>query len=398
MNDVKLLEGVKILDLSRQLAGPFATMTMADMGAEIIKVEPKTGDDSRAWGPFVGDESCYFWCCNRGKRSIVVDLKSEEGKNIIKKLAKECDILIENFREGVMERLQLDYNVMKEVNPKLVYAHITGYGETGPDAKRPAVDIAIQATTGLMSITGYPDQEPVRIGISLADLATGIFGVSAIEAAYIHALKTGKGQKVSLSLMESMVSFLTYHAQGYISTGAIPGKYGSGIQNIEPYRVMRTVDGGVAIGVGNDTNFGRLCEVMGKPELITDERFVRNKDRWVNRSELIPIIEEFFADCKTEEIERIMVEKGIPCGALKNVGQVIESPQVEAMGMIVPVPHPKVPDLKMVRGPFVFSDASNCSQVPPPMLGQHTDEVLRELGYSEAEISSYHESKIVFGQ
>ncbi len=387
MKETKLLAGMKVLDLSRQLAGPFATMTMADLGAEVIKVETASGDDSRYWGPFMEEESCYYWSCNRGKKSIVVDLKSSEGKEIIKRLARESDVLIENFREGVMTRLGLDYEVMREINPKLVYCHITGFGETGPDARRPAVDIAIQAATGLMSITGYPDQDPVRIGLSLADLATGTFGIVGILSAYINAMKTGKGQKVSLSLMETMVSYLVYHAQGYLSKGIIPQKYGSGIQNIEPYRAVRTKNGYIALGVGNDTNFGRLCGVMGRPELAADPRFLHNADRWANRDALLEIIGEFFARQDNDEIERIMIEKGIPCGAVKNVGEVLESEQVKAMGLVVDVPHPTRGSIPMVRAPLNFSGAGNCSESWPPFLAQDTAAVLARLGYSEAQIA-----------
>ena len=386
MSKEKLLEGIKVLDLSRQLAGPFATMTMADLGAEVIKVESVTGDDSRYWGPFVENESCYYWSCNRGKKSIVVDLKCAEGKEIIKKLAQKCDILIENFREGVMERLGLDYDVIKEINPRMIYCHITGYGEYGPDAKRPAVDIAIQATTGLMSITGYPEEPPVRIGISLADLATGIFSIVGIQAAYIRALKTGKGQKISLSLMETMVSFLAYHAQGYLSKGIIPQKYGSGIQNIEPYRAVKTKNGYIAIGVGNDTNFKRLCEIMNMPELSTDDRFLHNADRWENREGLLEIVSSFFAQQDNDEIERKMVEKGIPCGVVKNVGEVLESEQVKSMGLVVTIDHPKAGNIPMIRTPLNFSNAENYSKQHPPFLSQHTREVLCQLGYSEYEI------------
>lgn len=394
MNNV--LEGVKILDLSRQLAGPFATMTMGDLGAEIIKVEPPVkGDDSRAWGPFVNGESCYYWSCNRAKKSIVVDLKTNEGKEIIKKLAAEADIMIENFRVGVMERLGLDYEVMKEVNPKLIYCHITGYGEKGPDANRPAVDIAIQANTGLMSITGYPDQEPVKIGVSLCDLATGLFGTTGILAAYINRLKTGKGQKVSVSLMESMISWLVYHGIGYLAVGAIPGKYGSGMANIEPYRAVKTKNGYVTLGVGNDTNFGRLCDVMGMPELAKDPRFAKNVDRYKNRKELIEIIEKFFAECDNKEIEEKMVAKGIPCGAIYNIGEALENEQVKAMGMIVNVPHPYMQDLRMIRTPINFSEANNISMQYPPRLGEHTKEVLKGLGYSEEKIDRLVDEKIV---
>jgi crotonobetainyl-CoA:carnitine CoA-transferase CaiB-like acyl-CoA transferase len=393
----KLLEGVRVLDLSRQLAGPFATMTMADLGAEVIKIEPDKGDDSRYWGPFVDGESCYFWSCNRGKRSIVIDMKTAEGQSVVRKLSVHSDILIENFREGVMQRLGLDYESLRGSNPKLVYCHITGYGEKGPDAHRPAVDIAVQATTGLMSVTGYKDQAPVRVGMSIADLATGALGVAGILAAYINADRTGHGQKVSLSLMETMVSFLTYHAQGYLSTGAVPEKYGSGIQNIEPYRVVRTQNGYIALGVGNDVNFRRLSELIGKPELAVDPRFVRNEDRWANRGKLIPIIEEFFAGCDTDEIERALAEKEIPSGAVRNVGEVLESEQVSAMGMIVNVPRPGKPALRMVRAPMVFSAADNCAELAPPLLGADTESILAEAGYSVDEIAQMRERRVISG-
>ncbi|MDR1321055.1 MAG: CoA transferase [Gracilibacteraceae bacterium] len=395
MAEKHLLAGIKVLDLSRQLAGPFATMTMADLGAEIIKVEPAGGDDSRYWGPFVDGESCYFWSCNRGKKSIAVDLKTPAGKVIIKKLVKECDVLIENYREGVMSRLELDYDVLKEINPRLIYCHITGYGEKGPDAKRSAVDVAIQATTGLMSVTGYPDQDPVRIGVSLADLATGTFSVVGILSAYINALRTGRGQKISVSLMETMISYLVYHAQGYLSTGVIPGKHGSGIQNIEPYRAFKTRNGYITLGVGNDTNFRRLCEVIGMPEMAKDPRYLHNSDRWNNRKELNGAISDYLARQDNEEVEKRLAANDVPCGAVKNIGEVMESEQVKEMGVVVSIPHPKLGNIRMVRAPLNFSDGANYSLRHPPLLAEHTAQIMGELGYSPAEIDRLAKDMVI---
>jgi len=391
-----VLEGVKVLDLSRQLAGPFAAMTMADMGAEIIKVEPPgKGDDSRSWGPFEAGESCYFFSANRGKKSIVVDMKSERGKEIIRKLAAESDIVIENFRTGVMERLGLDYPKLKEVNPNVIYCHITGFGEDGPDANRAGVDIALQAFTGIMSITGYPDQPPVKVGLSLCDIATGMFALIGILGAYIARKETGRGQKVSVSLMESMVSWLSYHGVGYLVKGEIPEKHGSGMANIEPYRAFQTKDGYIVIGVGNDKNWARLSEVIGRPELANDERFRTNPARMANKTELLDLLNHFFITQGTKEMEAVINKQGIPCSAVKNIAEVLADPQVAARGMVVPLPHPDVPQLQVLRTPISFTDGTNMTNMYPPRLGEHTGEVLKLLGYSENEISQLAADKVI---
>lgn len=391
-----VLEGLKILDLSRQLAGPFATMTMADMGAEVIKVEPPgKGDDSRSWGPFAAGESCYFFSANRGKKSIVVDLKTEKGKEIIKKIAAESDVVIENFRTGVMERLGLDYSVLKKVNPGIIYCHITGFGEDGPDANRAGVDIALQAFTGIMSLTGYPNQPPVRVGLSLCDIATGMFAVIGILGAYNAKKETGKGQKVSVSLMESMISWLSYHGVGYLVKGEIPGKYGSGMANIEPYRAFKTKDGYVVIGVGNDRNWARLCNVLGRPELANDERFRTNPARMENKEELLAMLNEFFETKGTKEMETAINEQGIPCSAVKNIAEVLADPQVKARKMVADLPHPDVPELKVLRTPISFTDGTNMTDIYPPRLGEHSVEVLEKLSYSAEEINNLIEEKVI---
>jgi len=392
-----VLEGIKVLDLTRQLAGPYCTMTMADMGAEIIKVEPPgKGDDSRSWGPFAEGESCYYLSINRGKRSIVLDLKSEKGKEILLKLVGQSDVLIENFRTGVMDRLGLGYEKLTQLNPRLIYCHITGFGEDGPAAARAGLDVTMQAYSGLMSVTGYPDQPPVRVGVSLCDIATGMFALIGILGAYQTRSITNKGQKVSVSLLESMVSWLSYHAAGYLVKGEIPGKFGSGIANIEPYRAFKTKDGYLVVGVGNERSWGHLCEVLGRPELAQDPRFKSNRDRMDNKEELLSILNDFFADKQTSEIEDAIQKKGIPCSSVKNVAEVLADAQVTARKMVMPLPHPDVPDLKLIRTPITFSDSTNMSTLHPPRLGEHTLEVLKELGYTEPEVSGILSEKTAY--
>lgn len=378
------LKGIKVLDLSRQLAGPFCTMTLADMGAEVIKVEDHgKGDDSRSWGPFTDGESCYFMSANRGKRSIVVDMKSEKGREIIKTLAAQSDVIIENFRTGVTERLGIDYSVLSKINPGIVYCHITGFGEDGPDANRAGVDNAIQAYTGLISITGYEGMEPVRIGVSLCDLATGVFALSGILSALYARKETGCGQKVSCSLIESMVSWLSYHAVGYLSEGKIPGKWGSGMENIEPYRAFKTKDGYVMVGVGNDTNWRRLCEVMENTELSKDERFSTNPKRMENKELLLSILNEYFLQQENKIIEAKIVEKGIPCSAVKNIAETLSSPQVVHRKMVMDMEHPRIKGLKLLRTPIDFSEGTNYTPKHPPLHGEDTIDVLKEMGYTE---------------
>lgn len=390
------LDGVKILDLSRLLAGPYATMCLADMGATVYKVEsPAKGDDSRAWGPFKNGESCYFMSANRGKKSIAVDMKKPQGREIVLRMAKECDVVIENFRSGVMERLGLGYETLKEENPGIIYCQITGFGQDGPEANRGGVDLAMQAASGLMSLTGYEGMPPVRLGVSLCDLATGMFGTIGILAALHEREKTGVGQKINCSLMESMVSFLSYHAVGYMNTGEIPKKYGSGLPNIEPYRAFAAKDGEFVIGVGNDTNFRKVCNVIGKPELADDPRFSTNPQRVANRDALTEVLSASFARESRDDIVGRIVAAGVPCSEIKNVAEVCADEQMNFRKMFPTLSHPKVPELKLIRTPIEFSNGTNFSQKAPPLLGEDTREVLGEFGYTDSQIDALLAEKVI---
>ena len=390
------LDGVKILDLSRLLAGPYATMCVADLGATVYKGQPPAkGPDPRAWGPFKNGESCYFMSANRGKKSIAVDMKKPQGREIVLRMAKECDVVIENFRSGVMERLGLGYETLKEENPGIIYCQITGFGQDGPEANRGGVDLAMQAASGLMCLTGYEGMPPVRLGVSLCDLATGMFGTIGILAALHEREKTGVGQKINCSLMESMVSFLSYHAVGYMNTGEIPKKYGSGLPNIEPYRAFAAKDGEFVIGVGNGTNFRKVCNVIGKPELADDPRFSTNPQRVANRDALTEVLSASFARESRDDIVGRIVAAGVPCSEIKNVAEVCADEQMNFRKMFPTLSHPKVPELKLIRTPIEFSNGTNFSQKAPPLLGEDTREVLGEFGYTDSQIDALLAEKVI---
>jgi formyl-CoA transferase len=375
------LSGVRILDLSRVLAGPFCTMILGDLGAEVIKVErPDGGDDTREWGPpFAAGESAYYLSVNRNKKSVALDLKSPGGVAAVRALSARSDVVIENFRVGVADALGLGYEELARENPGLVYCSITGYGQAGPYRDLPGYDFILQAMSGLMSITGEPGGEPMKLGVATVDLTTGMYAAVAILAALRRRDSTGAGQRIDLALMDSALSWLANVGENHLVSGEVPGRFGNGHPTIVPYQVFRSKDGYLAVGIGNDKQYRKFCGIAGVPELSTDERFSTNPARVRNREALIPLLERVFAARPTAEwIERLWNE-GIPAGPINTVDRALADPNTQARGMVVEMPHPKAGSVRLIGSPMKFSATPVEYRLPPPLLGEHTEEVLRDV-------------------
>ena len=384
------LADLVVLDLTRILSGPFATMTLADLGADVIKIEqPGQGDDTRQWGPpFQGEEAAYFLSVNRNKRSLAVDLKSAEGLAAVQKLAVTADVVVENFRPGTAERLGLGYEELSARNPGLVYASISGYGQTGPDAHRPGYDAIAQARSGIMSVTGEAAGPPVRVGVSSADLTAGMWATIGILAALHEKGRTGQGQWVDISLLDGSVSWLTYVSSGYFASGDTPQRYGSAHPTIVPYQAFETADGFAMVAVGNDGLWRRFAQAVGRADLATDPRFAGNPDRVAHRGALLPLIEGIMLTRTTEEWVAVLDAAGVPVGPIQTVDQALADPQVLARGMVATVQHPTEGELKMVTCPIKLSRTPATVRTAPPLLGQHTDGILAGLGFTGDRISS----------
>lgn len=374
------LNGIRVLDLSRVLAGPYCTMVLGDLGADVIKVESPEGDETRGWGPpFANGESAYYLCVNRNKRGIAVDFKTEEGRKILHELVNQSDVLVENFRPGTLARFSLDFDSLAAVNPKLIYCSITGFGQTGPLRDQPGYDFMIQAMGGLMSITGEPNGEPMKVGVAVADLFAGQNAVIAILAAVQARSQTGKGQHLDISLFDSQVAMLANVASNYLVSGNMPKRYGNAHANIVPYQSFQASDVWFVVAVGNDRQFEKLCEVIGKQELANDERFGSNSERVKHRDELISLLKPVFLTKTSSEWLSMLEAARIPCGAINSLDKVFSLPQVEARDMLVHMEHSKIGDLSLVGSPLKFSATPVDYKLPPPRLGEHTDEVLKEL-------------------
>ncbi|MEH0110862.1 CaiB/BaiF CoA-transferase family protein [Tersicoccus sp. MR15.9] len=382
------LRDLVVLDLSRILSGPFATMTLADLGADVIKVEqPGQGDDTRQWGPpFAGDQAAYFLSVNRNKRSLAVDLKTPEGLDAVRRLAAKADVVVENFRPGTAERLGLGYEELSAANPGLVYASISGYGQTGPDATRAGYDAIAQARSGIMSVTGETDGPPVRVGVSSADLVAGTWAVIGILAALRERDRTGEGQWVDVSLLDGSVSWLTYVAAGYFASREVPRRYGSAHPTIAPYQAFPTADGFIMIAVGNDSLWRRFAPAVGRPDLTEDPRFTTNPLRVAHRDELIGIVEETLAGGTTAEWLRRLEDAGVPVGPIQNVAEAVADPQVVARGMVQEVEHPTAGPLRTLACPIRLTRTPASVRTAPPLLGQHSDEILTAHGFSAEDV------------
>ena len=376
----KLLEGVRVLDLTRVLAGPYASMILADLGAEIIKVElPGKGDEARDFGPFLNGESAYFMSINRGKKSVAIDLHNSRGRELAQQLASRCDVFIENFRPGSMERFGLDYGTLRSLCPRLVYVSISGFGQTGPYARLPAYDVVIQAMGGIASITGNPESPPVRVGSSIADLNAALFGNIGLLAALIHARETGKGQHLDISMLDCQVALLENAIARYFVTGEVPGPLGSRHPAITPFQFFKAQDGYIVIAAGNDKLWGRLCETLERPELISDPRFQGNAKRTENHADLEVLLSRSLEEKTVAEWTDLLAAAGVPCGPIHNVEQLVSDPQVQDRRMIVELAHPLAGELAMPNSPLKFSSTPVELNLPAPVLGQHTDEVLQSL-------------------
>ncbi len=384
-----LLQGMKVLDLTRVLAGPYASMVLADLGAEVLKIElPEKGDEARGFGPFQNGESAYFTSVNRGKKSVTVDLRTAAGCTLAKRLVRECDVLLENFRPGSMARFGLDYESLRQENPRLVYASISGFGQTGPYAQRPAYDVIIQAMGGIASITGEPGGAPVRVGSSIADLSAALFGVVGILAAWGRAKETGQGQQVDISMLDCQVALLENAVARYYVNDEVPQPLGSRHPTITPFQYFAAADGYIVIAAGNDGLWRKLCVALDLANLADDARFANNAARTQNHGEMEPLLAAAFVARSVEAWCDLLGSAGIPCGPIHDVGQVCRDAQVAARGMIIELEHPRAGRQKMPNTPLKFSQTPIELHEPAPLLGQHTEQVLGEwLGLSTEELA-----------
>jgi crotonobetainyl-CoA:carnitine CoA-transferase CaiB-like acyl-CoA transferase len=403
------LSHIRVLDLSRVLAGPWAAQNLADLGAEVIKVErPGSGDDTRGWGPpWVKDgagretrESAYFLSVNRNKKSVTLDISKPEGQAIVRALAQKCDVLIENFKVGDLARYGLAYDDLKKLNPRLVYCSVTGFGQDGPHAARPGYDFIFQGMGGLMSITGERDGQPgagpQKVGIAITDVLTGMYASLAIVAAIAHCERTGEGQYIDAALLDTIVAFNANQIVGFFCSGRIPLRYGNAHANVVPYEVFPTADGHIILAVGNDGQFQRFCEAAGCPELAAEARFKTNSQRIVHRAELVPLIAEILRTRTKREWIDVLEDANVPCGPINNMKEVFEDPQVQHRRLRVDMPHPLGGIAPLVASPMRLSATPVEYRHAPPLLGQHNEEILKGLlGKSDAEIAALQAGGIV---
>ena len=408
------LEGIRVLDLSRVLAGPWCTQTLADLGADVIKIErPGAGDDTRNWGPpFLptadgreSHESAYYLGANRNKRSVTCDIAQPEGQALVRQLAEHCDVFIENFKVGDMARYGLDYASLKAINPRLVYCSLTGFGQSGPYAPRAGYDYIIQGMGGLMSVTGERDDlngGPQKVGVAVADLFTGMYATVGILAALRHAERTGEGQHLDMALLDTQVAMLANLGANYLVSDKAPGRMGNAHQNIVPYQVFEVApraDGGkdfIILAVGNDGQYAKFCEVAGRPDLASEPRFVKNADRVRHRAELVPLLEAVMKTRPKADWLSALEAAKVPCGAINSLDEVFADPQVQARGMVTHWQHPLRAGLPLVSSPIKLEKTPVRTDRPPPMLGQHTDEVLGELlGVDAARLATLRDRQVI---
>ncbi|MCX7779482.1 MAG: CoA transferase [Negativicutes bacterium] len=394
---MKPLKNVVVLDLSRVLAGPYCSMMLADFGANIIKIEPpEVGDDSRAFGPFIGKESVYYMSLNRNKRSITMNFKEQEAIDLFKEMVKKADVVLENYRPGTMEKFGIGYDVLKEINPKIIYAACSGFGHTGPYKDKPAYDIVVQAMGGIMSITGPEGGEPCRVGASVGDIIAGMFTAYGIMTALYHRAMTGEGQKVDVGMMDCQVAVLENAMARYLSSGVVPKPAGTRHPSITPFESYTAQDGYLIVGAGNDRLWEKLCKLIERPDLIADERFVTNAKRTENVKQLKTILDDVFRHKTVQAWIDKLEDAGIPCAPINTIDKVISDPQVNYRNMIVETDHPVAGKIKMAGVPVKMSATPGSVDTPAPLLGQHTEEILQELlGMTAEQVAALKAKKVL---
>jgi crotonobetainyl-CoA:carnitine CoA-transferase CaiB-like acyl-CoA transferase len=390
------LEGVMVLDLSRVLAGPFCGMLLGDMGADVLKIEePEGGDESRTWPPFVAGEASGYLSMNRNKRNMTLNLKTPEAQDILKRLVARADVLIENFRTGTMESFGLGSDVLQAINPRLIYCAVSVFGRSGPYKDKAGYEALMQAFSGVMSITGEPDGPPLRCGVSFLDLGTGMMAAYGVMTALFHRERTGIGQKVEVSLFETALSFMSYHAVGYLLNGNVPQRQGSGHPMIVPYQVFQTQDGEMFIVGSNQRLWTRLCQALRREDLLQDPHFASNMERVNHRHLLVPVLQGETQKYPTRVLNELLDQVGVPCAPVNTLDHVLTDPQTLARDMVVDIPHPLIPELKLLGLAIKLSASAGDVRLPPPLKGQHTEEVLNDLGYNKADIRTFRQRQAI---
>ncbi|MCZ2497667.1 CoA transferase [Xylophilus sp. Kf1] len=405
------LSGIKVLDLSRVLAGPWCTQTLADLGADVVKIErPVAGDDTRHWGPpFLPDaqgeptpQGAYFACCNRNKRSVTIDMATPEGQALLRRMAEQADVVVENFKVGGLAAYGLDYASLSALNPRLIYCSVTGFGQDGPYARRAGYDLMVQAMSGMMSVTGLGDEVPgggpQRVGVALTDTFTGMYAATGILAALHARHRTGRGQYIDMSLLDVGMAILANQSTGYLNSGEVPRRQGNTHPSLAPYQDFPTADGSMLLAIGNDGQFGRFCSAVDHAEWSVDPRYATNVSRVQNRASLIPAMEAVTRTRTTAEWIRLFEDKAVPCGPINDIGQAFADPQVQARGLAMKLPRSAgdgVEQIAVVASPLRLSEHPPVLRHAPPALGQHTDEVLAEMGLPSAEIQRLRDSGVL---